>query len=375
MRVLDEGVIFDGAAAPAHERNCAFTSVARLEDGTLLVAFRNATGRDTPDGRLRIMRSRNGGQAWETVHPGLTIEIEEVAGNIYSGYFTGLEPGWLLGAFLWVDRSDPTRSFVNPETTGLLPMKTLIGWSSDGGAHWSRFSVVDLSPHRGASCTGPVLRLAGDVLALPYETWKEYDDPHPAYQSANLRLSFDGGRSWRQQVTVAADPEQQLCYWDQRIGLHPATGLVVAMFWTHDRVAGCDSVNHIAWGRPNGRVWTAPSPTGLPGQHCEPIPIGSDRLLAVYVHRADPPGLSAVLSDDFGRTWRRDNELVFYESREDSEAGVHTPTSEEDYWQDMMAWRFGHPRGVLLPDGSVFVAFYAGTATHTSMRWVRIGGW
>jgi hypothetical protein len=38
----------------------------------------------------------------------------------------------------------------------------------------------------------------------------------------------------------------------------------------------------------------------------------------------------------------------------------------------MMAWRFGHPRGVLLLDGSLFVAYYAGDERATSMRWAHI---
>lgn len=131
---------------------------------------------------------------------------------------------------------------------------------------------------------------------------------------------------------------------------------------------GCDLVNDVALGRPDGRVWTTPSPAGLPGQHCEPILIGGDRLVALYVHRADPPGLRAVLSDDFGRTWRRDSEIVFFEGQEGAEAGVSSSTNEGDYWQEMMTWSFGHPRGVLLPDGSVLAVFYAGTSQYTSMR-------
>jgi hypothetical protein len=44
-----------------------------------------------------------------------------------------------------------------------------------------------------------------------------------------------------------------------------------------------------------------------------------------------------------------------------------------DSWQCLKAWRFGHPRGVLLPDGTIFVAYYAGDGVTTSMRWARIG--
>src|SRR6478609_5453689 len=112
MRIRARGVIFDGSAAAANERSCAFTSATRLSDGSILVAFRLGTGRDTPDGRLRIMRTRDEGRNWETLHGGLTATVDGIEGNFYSGYFTELAIDRLLGAFVWVDRSNPELSFV-----------------------------------------------------------------------------------------------------------------------------------------------------------------------------------------------------------------------------------------------------------------------
>jgi hypothetical protein len=370
----DRGIIFDATAAPANCRSSAFTSCTRLADGRILVAFRNATGRDAPDGRLRIVRSPDKGQSWETLHEGMTATVDGIEGNLYSGYFTELAPGHLIGTFVWVDRSDPTLSFINPVTAGVLPMRNLVAESDDGGATWSPFRLVDLSPHRGASCTGPILKLAKGTLGLPYESWKEYEDTDPGSHSANLKLSSDQGKTWHQVETVASDEGGRRFYWDQRFAIHPETGELAAMFWTHDRDAGRDIENHITWGSPDGATWSAPIPTGLPGQHCQPIAIGGERLVTVYVHRQDPPSLRAALSEDFGRTWPRDGELVFYDSRIGTEPGFRTESRGfEDFWQDMMAWRFGHPRGVLLPDGDLFIAYYAGDENATSMYWVRIG--
>jgi hypothetical protein len=303
----------------------------------------------------------------------MTATVAGVLGNLYSGYFTELAPGRLLGSFLWVDRSDPSRSFVHPETAGILPTRVLLAESADGGEQWGPFREVDLSPHVGCASTGPIRRLPSGALALPYESWKAYDDRSPGRHAANLRLSFDGGQSWDQTATVAHDPTGRLLYWDQRFATHPETGEFVALFWTHDRVAGADLDNHIAWGSADGTDWTPPVGTALPGQHAQPIAVGGDRLVAVYVHRRDPPSLRAVLSDDFGRTWRRGTELIFYDSPAGSEPGTGGDRAFADFWRDMMAWRFGHPRGVLLPDGDLIVAFYAGNETATSMHWARIG--
>jgi hypothetical protein len=366
------GAIFDASDAPVNQRNCAFTSATLLNDGTILVAFRNASGRDAPDGRLRVMRSRDQGEHWETLHPGMTATVDGVEGNLYAGFFTELPDERLLGAFVWVDRSNPDLSFVNPETTGLLPMRALLAESTDGGADWSPFRTLDLSPQTGCSITGPVFALPGGELALPYESWKEYDDASFGRHIASLRISGDGGETWPEMIAVASDPADRTLYWDQRFAAQPDSGALAAMFWTHDRESETDIENHIAWGSPDGRIWTTPTPAGWRGQHCQPVAFGGDRLAAIYVHRHGPPSLRIVLSDDFGKTWDRENEFVFYSSSSGAEAGVGGERAFEDFWQDMMTWSFGHPRGVLLPSGDLFIAFYAGDAASTSMLWVRL---
>lgn len=372
MRVKERGLVFDATVAPPNSRSSAFTGLIRLANGDLLVSFRIGTGRDTPDGRLRVMRSRDEGRTWATLHPGLTATIEGVEGNLVEGFFTELAPNRLIGAFAWVDRSNPERSFVNPSTAGILPMRVLLAESTDGGETWGPFRDVDLRPQVGCAVTGPVLTLPGGELALHYESWKEYDDPSPGTHVASLRVSSDGGATWPEMAIVAADPAERIFYWDQRIARHPETGRLVATFWTHDRDAKTDVENHIAWGSPSGRDWSVPVPTGWRGQHCQPLPLGGDRLAAFYVRRHHPPSLRAVISDDFGATWRSNEELVFYDSSAGPEPGADGVRAFEDFWQDMMAWRFGHPRAVLLPNGDVFVAFYAGDENATSMHWVRI---
>jgi hypothetical protein len=371
FRVKDSGLVFDGSRAPANERNCAFTSITRLADGALLVTFRNGSGRDAPDGRLRIMRSRDDGETWETLHAGLPLPADGITGN-HAGHLTEIAPNRLLGAWLWVDRSNPALSFVNPATTGLLPMRVLVADSAEGGESWGAPRMVDLRPQTGCAVTGPIFRLPSGELALPYESWKDYDDAGSGEHVASLRLSTDEGESWPEMVVVAADLAMRTLYWDQRIAIHPETGQLVAMFWTHDRETDTDIANHIAWGSPDGRTWTVPTPTGWRGQHCQPISLGGDRIAAVYVHRHEPPSLRIVASEDFGRSWEAGSELAFYASPTGSEAGITEARAFEDFWQDMMTWSFGHPLGVRLPDGDLFIAFYAGDAASTSMHWVRL---
>ncbi|MCC6944916.1 MAG: exo-alpha-sialidase [Thermomicrobiales bacterium] len=368
MEIVDAGLIFDAEAADSSGRSNAFTSLTRLSDGSYRAAFRSAPGRDIAGGRLRIMGSDDG-RVWSTIHPGLTRSIDDIEGDMYAGYFTESEPGALLGAFVWVDRSNPDLSFVHPQTAGILPTRNLLATSHDGGATWFDWWEVDLGPEQGCTVTGPVFAWGDGTLALPYETWKFYEDASPGSHTASLRLSPDRGRSWIDRKIVAADPESRLFYWDQRMAVDPGSGEAVAMFWTHDRQEGQDVENHIAWSSGPGMSWSTPQPAGWRGQHCQPLWLDDSRLLAVYVERDSPGGIALRLSPDFGRTWPGDDYLRVYDH-----AATATRSSDgfEAFWQEMMTWQFGHPRAVLNPDGTILIAWYAGHADATSVHWARV---
>lgn len=372
MRVVGSGYVFDARGEPTPRRSCAFTAISRLADGTLLATFRRGSDRESPDGHVCVYASTDDGRSWEERYDGAGHTTwDGRPGEEKTLLIAETGPGELTGASLWVDRSGPPRPFVNPVTQGLLPMRVGHATSRDGGRTWTDRRAIDMRPHPGASPTGPLLHLPG-ALAQPYEHWKEFDDPAPGRPAALLRLSTDGGATWPEHATVAADPANARFYWDQRLATEPETGRLVAMFWTHDPAAGRDLDVHITWGSPDGRHWGVPRGTGLPGQHCQPIPLGNGRLVAVYARRRDPPGIRAVLSRDFGATWDTDGEIAVYESGAGTESGTTGAREIGDYWDDMITWRFGHPRGVALPSGEIVVVYYAGDDLTKSVRWARL---
>ncbi|TMD26251.1 MAG: hypothetical protein E6I94_10870, partial [Chloroflexi bacterium] len=266
----------------------------------------------------------------------------------------------------------PAAPWVNQRTLGLRPMRSYHLRSLDGGWTWSERRPFDTAPHPGASPTGPLVRLADGALGQPFEHWKEYEDPNPGRPAALLRISGDDGRTWTTEAVVARDPDDRTFYWDQRLAVHPGTGELVAMFWTHDVATGTDRDVHIAWGTPDGRSWTSPAPTGLEGQHCQPVAVGGDRLVALFSHRARPAGVRAALSRDFGRTWDASTETTIYDSPAGDEPGTGAPRAQSDCWNDMGAWQFGRPRGVAIADGRVFAVFYGGQGQSRSGRWALL---
>lgn len=371
MRIIGRGTIYDATRAAPSARFATFPVLERTPDGRVLAAFRVGSSKDSADEDVRVLASDDEGRTWREIFGGF--------GDILPGGWraramgvTHLSHGGLIGAITAIDRSDPARPLADPNTQGLLPAKILVAESSDG-ATWSAPREVPTAPYVGCVTTGAILLLRDGTLALPYESWKDWGDTRYGEHRAALRLSSDGGYTWPGLSIVAHDPAGQLLFWDQRLSADPMTGALVGMFWTHDRTAAQDALIHIAWCDAGGTSWSAPESTGIAGQIASPLFLPGGRLLATYVHRHDPPGIRAVLSDDGGRTWRLDKELRVYDRRRaGAESGMGGTRDFGDYWADMSVWSFGHPAPLLLPGGDVLLAYYAGDGTAMGVEWVRI---
>lgn len=373
MNVIDEGVVFDATQAPRERRFCAWTNLTVLANGRLLVSFHSGSAKEAPDENVVMRLSDDEGQTWETVCAGLEpLTLDGKLGSWPSGRVTELEPGWLMGAFRWLDRSDPRRPMVNPETTGTWPGAIFVMESTDDGRTWRDPRRVDPGAFAAVSLMGAPLVLENGDIAIPCESWKSYYDTSYGRHHALLSISSDGGRSFEPPVVMANDPDNRLFFWDNRVAVDPNTDGLIGMFWTHDRRAQRDVNAHVAWGTPDGRTWTHPIDAGFAGQIPTPLVLPDGRVLAVYVHRHHPPSLRAVLSTDSGKMWDIEHELVYYRKEIGGEAGMGRTRNIEDYYADMRVWTFGHTQAGLLPDGDVFVVYYAGDAQSLSIRWTRI---
>ncbi|MGE5603826.1 MAG: sialidase family protein [Nitrososphaerales archaeon] len=387
MRVVDRGTVFDAAAAPVNRRFCTVPSLVRLESGRLVACLRAGSSKDAADEDALVLVSDDDARSWRVAFEGFG-DLPPGRGRIRAMALTPVGGDRLLACMTSVDRSNPTAPLFHPETEGILPTRTLLAASEDAGESWTVLGEVPLAPHTGNAITARIMLLRGGRMALPYEAWKEYEDPRTARHHASLRLTGPSGldystdpstwpSQWPELAVVAHDPDGEILYWDQRLTVAPDTGApdtggLVAMLWTHDRRSGRDIDIHIAWGSPDAKQWTHPASTGIAGQICAPLALDGGTIFAAYVHRHHPPSLRAILSEDFGRTWTAAQELVFYEKSLGAESGMGAARDFADYWADMSIWTFGHPEPMLLPDGDIMVAYYAGDSTGMGIHWVRI---
>jgi hypothetical protein len=388
MQLLDHGIVYNAQAQPKSRRFCAFTNTTILSDGRILVAFHSGSAKESPDENVIMRLSADEGKTWETVCDGLEpLVVQGKPGSWHHGRVTELVSGHLLGAFWWLDRSDPARPMINPETTGTLPNHIFVMESFDSGRTWLDRREVDTRPFESVALMGAPLKLAnGDTPAPPSpspasgqmrvaivsESWKTYHDASQGRHHAILSISHDSARTFDAPIVVANDPSGTLLFWDQRLAVDPQTGRLIGMFWTHNRVARQDANVHIAWGTPDGKTWTDPTDAGFLGQIPRPLVLPGGRVLVTYIHRHYPPSLRAILSPDFGKTWDVQNELVFYEHAF-AQPGMSAKREFADYYADMRVWSFGHAEPGMMPNGDVFVAFYAGDANSLSVRWARLG--
>ena len=245
--------------------------------------------------------------------------------------------------------------------------------STDGGRIWPERRRIDLSPHQGASSTGPVIELAGGVLAQPFEHWKARLDPEAGRPAAWLRLSTDGGATWperraggppsrrrhlllgpaareasrrRPSRQHVLDPRRRRRPWTSTSTSRGRRRTVATGPCRSDRAAGSALPAHLARGRsPAGRLFAPWRPAGDPRR--------AERGLRA--HLGSEPARSSC-----GRATRAANRAPGGRARRTSTGTTWAPGSSAIHVAP------------LLPDGEVLVVFYGGSGATRSARWARL---
>jgi len=246
-------------------------------------------------------------------------------------------------------------------------------------AGWSDPALLDgrRDEHEWAIPCGNPVHLGDGHWVVPAERHAVAADAEwlRRYHAFSLG-SVDDARTWQVQGPMLNDPDQRCVYYDQHLATVGDRLLTVA--WVHDVIADRTLPARAAWSDDHGATWTAPHETGIVGGPVSPVALPDGRLLAVYPRRDPPRGVRACVSEDQGRTWRLDEELVIWDDTVRRVVGV--PAAQVDatpdadpLWHTMWGWTFGLPVPALLDDGSVGVAFYAADEGGASaVRFVRI---
>jgi hypothetical protein len=372
MEIVGQGIVFSGEKGSDHA-SCAFAGIAVLPRGRWVCGFRAApTKKGTAGQRALVAISDDEGSTWPTVcSPFSPPSIEGRPGLFRAAYPTALGGDKVLAALCWVDYSDPALPFFNEETEGLLDTRIFFSLSKDRGDTWSAPRLINTSPFKVPTpLTGPVLILPDAEWALQFELNKPYYDRAPWQHASVFMFSFDRGQSWPHHVVVSHDPNDQICFWDQRPAVL-ADGSLLDVFWTYDRRAA-DYLNiHARKSTSGGRGWSELWDTGVPGQPAQPVSLRDGRTVMVYVDRTAEPAIKLRVSSDGGKTWPEETEMILYQPELASQSGEKR--SMQDAWSEMERFSLGLPATALLANGDLLVVFYAGPEPDlTDILWLRL---
>lgn len=318
-------------------------SIARTEDGTLLVASSGLRSEHVcPWGKTVLNTSRDDGMTWSWPRIINDSPIDDRDAGIICLGGERLLVSWFTSDTRQYPVPPDDRAFGVEAWTGTIAGwtdKTMERWlgswvmlSDNAGQTWSEpFRSPVTAPH------GPILLSDGDLLYLG----KEFTDPRSEGRIAAARSS-DGGRTWNMAGVVPLhEGTTPANYHEPHVVELPSgklTGMIrVERFEPEDREAGL--VNFGLFGTEStdgGKTWTAAAPTGVYGSPPHLIRHSSGVIVCVYGYRAPGFGQRVMLSYDDGATW--DTDWII---RDDGPGGD-----------------LGYPASVEMDDGSMFTIYY-----------------
>ena len=372
MNVIAGGTVW-ASEKGTDRQSCAFPQVCILPSGRWMCGFRAAPTKPATTGQHALITwSDDEGRPWaEPIQPFVPPFVEGRPGLFRGVALTSLGGREVLACVLWVDHSNPSLPFFNEETEGLLDCRIFFARSEDGGETWSEPELMDTSPFRCPTpTTGPVLGLANGGLACQFELNKHYYEPAEWRHSSVLMFSRDGGKTWPEHSVVSSDPENRIFYWDQRPAVLP-DGRILDLFWTYDNRDAAYLNIHARESRDHGRNWSEMWDAGVPGQPAAAVPLPDGGIGMVYMDRTGPPVIKMRASEDEGRTWPDETEIVIYQTAVGSQSVGKKRM--QDAWAEMGKFSVGLPATAVMADGDILVLYYAGSERDlTDIKWARV---
>ncbi len=289
-------------------------------------------------GRLDIVRSKDGGSTWSkpvTAFDTPTDDRNPALGQaadgtvvlgfiIVSGYAKGYVP----------HKGTPDYKFYDYLMDVWIPAQSKTEayyiLSKDNGKTWTDRKKLTVKGY-SVSPFGRIVKLDDGTLLMNVYGSKiggqAFGTPTlPSYSFA-IR-SKDNGESWGEPSVIAK-------------GLNEASflslgrGKVIAVLRSDEP----EEATYLCTSSDAGRTWDEPRRiTGALEHPADLAKLGEGRVLLVYGHRRFPFGVRGLISDDDGKTWNKDQEIIFSDDAENQDCG--------------------YPSVLRLPNGQVLLLYY-----------------
>jgi len=289
--------------------------------------------------------SPDGGKTWFAEG-----KDKEFRGLSYKGTSLQLSNETYLHVYFAVDEVVNKEKADELRENGVLIKKK---WNDDrfsvsyrvGLNRWNKKGVCQGSPLRlppvaqiSSNVRGRVL--SDGVVLIPADGKQGVSD---LSKRAWVIRSEDNGETW-QLITLAYDGFHEF---EEPDVIQCPDGTIIAMMRCERNRLGKEGEGYL-WksvSKDGGKTWSLPEKTLIWGYPPRLLQLKDGRLLCTYGYRKPPYGIRACLSNDNGKTWDIDHEIVL---RDDGLA------------KGKKAWPgdLGYPSTVQLEDGSLFTVYY-----------------
>lgn len=359
------GLIYRNPIPHVFSKHAYFPWVIQLKNGELLSSLVIGEAFEAANLDTFVVRSKDQGETWSDPLPIMAKKREGLSSTIIR--LTSLPSGEIVGIVARCRRDDhPEEGLANPENIGFVPTDTSLVRSTDFGHTWEETETLT-PPLTGPSfeACGPVVVLKDGRWLWPTSTWRGWDGYCPNGMKMVAWVSYDQGKTWPDYLDIMNSSQNNIIYWESKV-VELANGTLTAVAWAYDEGNGKDLANHYTLSQDGGKTWLPPTSTGIYGQTMALSELPDGRLLTVY-RRMDKPGLWANIVRLDDKRWINEQEIPLWGTHQADLSG-----KSDSMVQDFNELKFGAPCIHMLPDGSLFIAFWCYEKLVSNIRWIKV---
>ena len=344
IKIVDTGVIYLNPNPGYQFTFACHSDAVQISSQELYCSFQRGQALYAADSVILGTRSTDGGKTWTT--EGL---IHDPAGDdrpySYHGPLFNEEPG------------------------GLLPAQPLLFRSTDNGATWASPEIVNTPSDLVLTASCKILVLTDGRWMMSMDQWHAYDEPGPHKPRTVGLFSSDEGKTWGDAVTFGVSDTPGVGHWHGRIH-RMRDDRLFTLFWSAQTESDGALPHHYCIGSADGREWITPAATNIPGQTNWPVDLGEGRMAVIYtVRETDPPGFFAAVSEDDGKTWDLNNQILVWDASGRDKIGVH---AADRYPRSHDTISYGAPTAMILENGDVYCTFWCTEMAVTHIRFAQL---
>lgn len=362
---IRKGLIYRNPKPHVFSKHAYFPSAAVLGNGEMLASFAIGEAFEAVNLDTYIVHSQDMGETWSRP-VGL---LEKGKKSLVSNFarIAAMPNGSVIANIVRAHReSHPEEGLANPENTGFVPTDLLLLRSKDNGNTWGDEERIT-PPLIGPSfeMCSPLVPLSDGRWLWPTSTWRGWDGYCPNGMKMVALVSHDRGKTWPEHMDVMDRSGEKIIFWESKI-IELTDGTLLAAAWAYDEGNGKDLPNHYTVSHDGGKTWMKPSSTGIMGQTMTITPMTDGKILAVY-RRMDKPGLWINVVRIERDKWINEKNIPVWGFQ-----GRGLTKKSDNMVQDFHELRFGAPCVTILPDKTVYIAFWCYEECVSNIRWFKL---